>query len=359
MNNRVSYIDIARAIAMILIVFGHTIIRGANMFGIYTYIYSFHVVLFFVISGFTYSDNKRLVEFVKSRFCKIMIPYFIFALLFLVPYLMFGNLVVENLSMDYELDALKSFAEIFYGVGYNIALKQNTALWFLPALFTTEVIYRGLDKIKLKYKNIMMLLGLLILSFLSTLIEIVLPWGINSALTMMFFYHVGRLIKEYKVLDYIKSNCINLTLSALLLVAISVLFGKNITVSCVDYRYGNYLIFLTTSILGSVSILLISKSINKSKILEYVGKNTISILLFHKLFVLLFQSQIPLTSSLISNSNILIVSVTSVGITVVSIIISLAIGWVIEKYFPFMYGNFKMNWRKNEKKTILSDNKNY
>ena len=58
MVKRVDYLDYAKGIAIILVVLGH-IFSGGN---IKTYIYSFHMPLFFIISGylFNYSNVKSL-----------------------------------------------------------------------------------------------------------------------------------------------------------------------------------------------------------------------------------------------------------------------------------------------------------
>lgn len=44
---RVNYIDIARAFAIIFIVFGYTIVHSDNCYFIFKFLYSFHVVLSF------------------------------------------------------------------------------------------------------------------------------------------------------------------------------------------------------------------------------------------------------------------------------------------------------------------------
>lgn len=96
--DRVKYIDITRAIAMLLIVLGHALVYSEHCTGIYKFIYSFHVVLFFVISGFTFSAKKRFLEFVKGKFLRIMVPYFVWAFLFLIPYALFASGISEDLG---------------------------------------------------------------------------------------------------------------------------------------------------------------------------------------------------------------------------------------------------------------------
>ena len=77
---RINYTDIAKGIGIILVIFGHTL-RGVP--GLVNFIYSFHVPLFFVISGFFYSpsknDNTKL--FILKKVKTLLIPFFSFYLL--------------------------------------------------------------------------------------------------------------------------------------------------------------------------------------------------------------------------------------------------------------------------------------
>ena len=66
MTNRIKFIDIARGLGIILVVFGHAIVpeirNTSNIFmNIYKYIYIFHMPLFFYVSGvFAKFDFKKI-----------------------------------------------------------------------------------------------------------------------------------------------------------------------------------------------------------------------------------------------------------------------------------------------------------
>lgn len=349
MSKRLSYIDIAKGIAMIFIVFGHTIIHTPNAYSIYQYIYSFHVVLFFILSGFTYSNKRGLKEFIFVKFKKLMTPFFIFATLFLIPYFLLAHYTSFNIEIA-DISEIKSLLlEIIYGNGNNLALKQNTSLWFLPALFSSEVIYRCLDKVNIKYKDIFLTLLLLVVSYISTYMQIVLPWGINTALALLVFFQLGILIKKYEVIEKINRSLIIKIVLIILSVSTIYIYSKNKTVDCANYSYGVYGIFLFTSLVLPLLIIWVSKVINKCKLLEYIGKNTLSILIFHKLFVILFQLNYSFMPSFLKNENLWISMPTAVIVTAISITISLGIGYIINKYFPFLYGN---NYKKSLKEVV-------
>ena len=69
-SKRIEWIDIAKAISIILVIFGHAI-KKTNWthldFIVYT-IYSFHMALFFVLSGWTFEYRENLTER-KSTCC--------------------------------------------------------------------------------------------------------------------------------------------------------------------------------------------------------------------------------------------------------------------------------------------------
>lgn len=69
-----------------------------------------------------------------------MIPYFVWALLFLIPYMLFCGTVEESIGTSSSFDLKTQIINILYGNGNMSALKQNSSLWFLPALFTMEIV---------------------------------------------------------------------------------------------------------------------------------------------------------------------------------------------------------------------------
>jgi len=95
---------------------------------------------------------------------------------------------------------------------------------------------------------------------------------------------------------------------------------------------------LLSSMCLSITVLFISFKINNSKLLEYVGKNTIPILIFHKLPIILFQSKMGIITTLLCNSNIFVELIVALCVTSVSIIFSLIGGIIVRKIHPILLG---------------------
>lgn len=80
--NRIVYIDIAKAICIILVVIGHYCPPGHPAWwrSVCDFIYSFHMPLFMFASGFVYIATKRAGEnyrdFIIKKVKRLMVPYF-------------------------------------------------------------------------------------------------------------------------------------------------------------------------------------------------------------------------------------------------------------------------------------------
>ena len=80
MKIREHYIDVAKGIAMILVIIGHITILPTWL---YAWINSFHMPLFFFLSGMVYNPNKydKFRDFFKAKFKGLIVPYFFLCLI--------------------------------------------------------------------------------------------------------------------------------------------------------------------------------------------------------------------------------------------------------------------------------------
>lgn len=152
-RKRIPAIDIARGFAIIFIVFGHTAAYSGHLGAFVKFVAGFHVVLFFILSGYLFSvkENEKFSTFLKNKFCRIMVPYFVWSVAFLIPYMILGKATADALGVNASFDIGRNLAEIAYGVGADGKLKQNTSLWFLPALFSMNIVFFGLIKLVKRY----------------------------------------------------------------------------------------------------------------------------------------------------------------------------------------------------------------
>lgn len=120
------YLDNLRAIAIILVIIGHTPYPTFSP-APHKWVYAFHIPLFFFISGMAlsfqnYSKNTPKQILVK-RFRRIYLPYSLWGILLAIP----------NFSLMTTL-------KILYDTHKSIASVTNSSLWFLPVLFLSLVL---------------------------------------------------------------------------------------------------------------------------------------------------------------------------------------------------------------------------
>ena len=348
MEKRIKFIDISRGFAILFIVLGHTIVHSEHCGMLYKFIYSFNVILFFIISGYLFKikNNENFFGFFKKKFLRIMIPYFIWELLFLIPYFLFADDMNSSLGNNGSFSIKQIILNIVIGNGNNSALKQNTSLWFLPALFTMEIAYyfiiKGLEKYNNKKYDIILLIILFFIGVCSSYLKGNLIWGLKTVLNIGIFFYIGYLLKKYNIFS---SNSFIMNWYSVIIILFLGLVGFyfNDIVGYIDYIYGNYLLMFMSGLSISLLIIIISYRIKTSKVLEYIGKNTMTILIFHKLIIVLFQSKLGKISEMLLTSNFLIEILIAIAIAIISILFSLIIGKYIRKFAPILIGENKKN----------------
>lgn len=270
-NKRLSWIDVLKGIGIIFVVLGHTHILFRE------YIYSFHMPLFFFISGYLFISNKYgLVEFFKKKFKTILVPYI---------FLSFLSIIISFVVSNQEADVSVTFKELVLSTRNHISINQT--LWFLTTLFIVEILFYTLSLIfKSNYLKSILIIALSVIGFY-TLSEPRLPLSIDSSLYYLLFYLIGNMTKNIKVLENKKTfnvlSSICLTVSSILIVYPS---GYNYIASkfsmCFYLNFG-FSIFI--AMLGILACVKLSFMFEKSDKLAYLGKNSLTIFALHIFFL--------------------------------------------------------------------------
>ena len=278
-KKRVQYIDIARGIAIILMVIGHTIDQGVKR----NIIFSFHMPLFIIISGFFYKD-KPFKKTIKDIFLKLILPYIICTLLVNIVkcndihYL--GNQILEWLKQivfSYSYIGKLKFTENVSGLG---------ALWFFPLLALVRLIFIAIKKIS-ENDNIKLCAFCMLISYVGYILGInkyFLPFSLDIAMLCLIFYCFGYILSKNDLLEKLLSN----NIAILIMLTIWVIGIKFNWIEIAIRRYPNGAYSIMTAICGTMVILKISQLIEKyfkvlGNVLAWYGKNSMYVLLFHHL----------------------------------------------------------------------------
>ena len=343
-RNRIAWIDIAKAITILLVVFGHTIRGGLAQ----SIVYSFHVPTFFFLSGMTCkTDNVK--KRIKNDFLRIMVPYYCFGILSILIFIILGQFVADKFELQINTSLPRNLWELLLACPQNGHLKFNLPLWFLPSLFATKLIYYAICKI-CREKRLPILIvsfGLAAMGFVYTHFSGPgLIFNLSVSLKMLIFFSLGRSFFQFSTLKPLRLGRFKSLALGIVLIAVTVLvarFAPKINYSGDDFP--NIPAFLVTSLLGNFGTCFISMGIDNCKIAEFVGKRTLAILAMHKFPILLFQTVGPL-KGILTQYNSLICIISAVFVSLISIALCLAAEWIIKRIFPFLLGDFSFLKKK-------------
>lgn len=180
-KKRIDWLDIAKGIAIICTIIGHSF--GKNRIGVF--IFSFHMPIFFILSGYTLK-KIQFSEFTKAifkDFKRLIIPVFVVFVIDFILQILFSN------KSPFSL--MKSDVKRFIWGTCNRGVGR---LWFLVALFYSKFFFRiVLNKIQ-KYREIFLLLGTYIFSVPGLKIE--LPQNLDLIFVAMLFMDAGYILRN-------------------------------------------------------------------------------------------------------------------------------------------------------------------
>jgi len=130
MEKRLGYIDKLRGFAILLVVLGQLYLpytNEGNSHPVAEMIYSFHMPLFFFISGYLCEITHKIDRIGYWNFCKKKMTSL------LVPYI-FWALAVSFLFTDKPVTSFSEFILLFN-------FFPNKLFWFMPVLFLTMLTY--------------------------------------------------------------------------------------------------------------------------------------------------------------------------------------------------------------------------
>lgn len=139
-TKRLDWIDIAKGIAIILVIVGHTV---PNPSPLRHAIFSFHMPVFFILAGYTFRP-KPWRELVSGSVSRLLVPYVILALAWqILSFLMSGApLTGGTLAGGLETLVFASGVDV---PGLGVAAVGMA--WFLAALFTSRLLFNALMRL--------------------------------------------------------------------------------------------------------------------------------------------------------------------------------------------------------------------
>lgn len=268
-------IDLTKGVGIFLVILGH------NLNPLVDYIYSFHMPLFFLLSGIVHSSEKNYSKFLEKKAKGLLVPYFLFA----VPLFLFWLTIGRKFGgiSHAKTSVIHSLVGIFVGTDIPgiSSIEWGTTLWFLLCLFVVSNLFFFISKVNKKIIIGINLLLILINVLISSYLKIRLPWSILTALIALTFYSFGYLFKEKILETEINKKYWSITCLFIMLSIMS--YKINGRVDMYYNNYKNILLFFIGGFSGSLFLINIIKLLPKDKCkwILFLGENSLILLAFH------------------------------------------------------------------------------
>lgn len=337
-------IDYAKTIAIYLVILGHTYKADTNE---WMFIYSFHMPLFFFLSGALYNRDHTLWERINLSFKRIVIPYYWFSFISFALLPLISTLFHTKNASIYSLSKETFLATIgvVYGVFPSLEPVWNTNLWFLPAFFVVQILYAFITK---QFPNYIVPI-IIVLQFVVPIfafINFYFPYNrpifsLDSALMGIFFYQFGYLFKNDLSRHILQRSSDNAVIYIISSIVLSVILLQLIQYMPTNLRFaggeqGAYpILSYLYAFLGISAVLALSiffeKTIKNNGLIEFISRNTMSIFAletivrwnFHRV-----EQYMNLDFYYIKQSELMYAIIILMMCSIVS--------FVINRYFPFI-----------------------
>lgn len=288
-NSRLQYLDIAKGIGIIAVLVGHTVQHGSFPFNV---IFSFHMPLFFIVSGILFKKND-ITSLIKKRYISLIVPYVVTVILLMPLYLLKNYIKYGNINFfGYIISSI-------WGAGFKMSVPSGIdpigAIWFLLAMFGAQILYNlsPRDKtFKLFYCCLLAALGY----FIGT--KFWLPFDICVAMVALLYMFLGEMTREYKLVGGV--------FWVYMLLVLIWCIGWTKTLGMVSNTYPYYVFSFLTSYAGCLVVLRFSHwivEINKvsyvTRYLSFMGRYSLAILCFHLIELSILPMKLIISSVVI------------------------------------------------------------
>lgn len=286
-TERVGYVDIAKGIGITLVVMGHNDFALISPF-FHKLIYSFHMPMFFFMSGMFFNPDLPFWRYARHRFSRVLKPF-----LFMILFIYFTSISFSNVGI---LEASRRLIKALYGNGYYLDWVQ---LWFLPHLFAVSLFaYFYFRAIRGRY-NFPLRSAFLLVLYIGGVFGIALFWpfelnilgreftvfGLPYSLDLIFvsgfFFILGYELNQVRH-GFILENPFTLIISGILLLFLVWYFPATIDFN--TRLFESLPVNTLEALLGILLMLSISKQMEKvswiSSLFRYIGQASLVILVF-------------------------------------------------------------------------------
>ncbi len=327
-KKRIVWIDQLRGIAFYTVILGHMSIK----ISLKKWLYSFHMPLFFMISGLNLNVDRiyrtSFKDYALRLAKKMLVPYL---------WLQMLNFVLRYLvsTVHHKPVPVKEYLLGILVGNNNIIGAPSNPLYYVLLLFLAQIGLWFVIHISKADKGFIG--GILsVLAVGSVCLQrIDLPWHINAVPAAMLLIFIGRLLMDAYLSTSEKLNKMN---KALYIGMCAVLLGVGYILSRYNGRisiHGNYygrefIIFLVCAVASSVAIAMLVMLLPESRALTFIGANTFFYMGVHKPLLLMLE---VLVGDYENHPVFLIIG------SLVCFFGLIPVAWFFSKFMPYTCGN--------------------
>lgn len=323
-KERMLWADICKGLLITLLMFSHLVwvSKGQSInndvigyISDYTGIWAcFFMSCFFFVSGMFSNFNKEGKVFLWGNFKSLIIPALVSQAILCLPSLNWVNFL-------------------------KLAFLYGSGLWFLSSLFLSKLFLWAC--IKLIKKKWIVILLLLVLSFAGKWLDDMNPcpnyWYHRNFMNFCLYLGLGYYFKDYflkKTVGVISTVAFVFTIAILLVMGIRI---PNV-VAVFNESLAQHPLTIWLSITGSIACIHLCKLIAHSSVLEFLGRNSLIVYIYHMFLLPHCISALSLSLK----GGVLVDSVLMVFMIVVSVLVFCSgLAVVMDtKYFRWMKGVF-------------------
>lgn len=319
-KNRITYIDTAKCISILLVLLGHILIIYRGMGNphprLLIFIYTFHMPAFFIFSGILFNNKKWLqsssLKFIVSRIKSLLIPYLFLDII--------CGIIMSIISHSFSCKILFEIVKKTFSFSPNVGPD-----WFLPTMFISSIIFYFFIKYYKNWFKYIAFIPILLLEFDIFTSNNLLIFIFRGIIGFTFIY-IGYTFKKYFLDDYNK-RCDILVVALAALIAI---MNENGQIEMSTGYISNPILTIAGGMVGTFLLIGISKHID-NRFFNFIGKNTIVFMVTHFILIVPLHNLFKFHNG---NYSILI-------LFLIILIIEIPIMYIYDKLFSRLVGKKK------------------
>jgi fucose 4-O-acetylase-like acetyltransferase len=283
-TGRIGWLDMAKGYGIILVIFAHLDMRKLG-----DWIYSFHIPLFFFLSGYVFNAKYDFKTILKKKCKSILIPYFSLGILLIAFWTLDTYYLYDGGAINFP-----HYRDVFLNFLHSLVIqKRFTTLWYIACLFFLNIVFYGLAKVFSDSKKLFLVTVCMLLAGLRYyhLGGSFLPWNIDVILPASVFFSGGYWLKSHysTIREHIDRNKSIVLFAVLLVINIWFSFwGIKISGNKLDMfatSYGFPPLTIVAAFAGIFCVLIFSHWF-ECKSIKYIGSNSMVYFAWHQTMIM-------------------------------------------------------------------------